>query len=328
VAVFLLGGLIGLHFLFSGGIGQSGHDKGILGGPAISKPSFDFPELAMLVSRPLIVVAQAEGQGSQTTNPQVIPAFYAASLKDPGVAIGPSLYRSNVIVYTVGKGENLGKIASHFGISVQTIVNSNPQVKAKKLKAGEELNILPVSGAVYKVQGGDTLASIALSFGVNQERIKEFNKAAGNMFAPGTTLVIPGGKENKAADSSLPILKNYFSMPADGFNWGILHSYNAVDIANACGTPVKASAEGLVVPDDRYGDGTDGWNGGYGKFVMIEHPAGDGVRTRYAHLDTIAVNIGTYVSQGQVIGTMGKTGDATGCHVHFEVYGAQNPFAK
>jgi len=60
------------------------------------------------VSRPLIVVAQAEGQGFQTTNPQVIPAFFAASIKDPGSSIGPALYRSNVIVYTV----NMSRMAA------------------------------------------------------------------------------------------------------------------------------------------------------------------------------------------------------------------------
>jgi murein DD-endopeptidase MepM/ murein hydrolase activator NlpD len=117
-------------------------------------------------------------------------------------------------------------------------------------------------------------------------------------------------------------------MPAYGYDWGILHHYNAVDIAASCGTPVVAAAEGLVVPDDSFGDGVDGWNGGYGSFVLIEHPFGDGVRTRYAHLGKALVSIGDYVKQGQEIGIMGDTGEATGCHVHFEVYGAQNPFAK
>jgi len=119
-----------------------------------------------------------------------------------------------------------------------------------------------------------------------------------------------------------------FIMPADGYNWGQLHHYNAVDISNKCGTPVRASAEGLVAPDENFGSGVGGWNGGYGNFVLIEHPFGDGVMTRYAHLSKVLVNIGDYVKQGQEIGIVGETGDATGCHVHFEVYGAENPFAK
>jgi murein DD-endopeptidase MepM/ murein hydrolase activator NlpD len=119
-----------------------------------------------------------------------------------------------------------------------------------------------------------------------------------------------------------------FIVPADGFNWGKVHHYNAVDISNKCGTPIRASAEGLVVPDENFGSGIGNWNGGYGEFVLIEHPFGDGTRTRYAHLSKILVGVGDYVKQGQQIGIMGDTGDATGCHLHFEVYGAENPFIK
>lgn len=128
------------------------------------------------------------------------------------------------------------------------------------------------------------------------------------------------------AAKSLPSLKGYFSMPAAGLNWGILHDNNAVDIANACGTPVYSAAEGVVVPDPSIQDDGTGWNGGYGNFVLIEHP--NGVKTRYAHLQQILVKIGDYVSKKQEIGLMGSTGRATGCHVHFEVLGAKNLFAK
>ena len=117
--------------------------------------------------------------------------------------------------------------------------------------------------------------------------------------------------------------------PAEGFNWGKLHNRNAVDIANQCGTLVLAAAEGLVVPDKEFGDGGIGsWNGGYGKFVLIEHPFGDGIKTRYAHLRSVSVEIGDYVKQGAELGLMGESGEASGCHLHFEVYGAENPFAK
>ncbi len=128
--------------------------------------------------------------------------------------------------------------------------------------------------------------------------------------------------------TALPNLNSKFIMPAKGYDWGILHNYNAVDIANHCGTPVVAAAEGLIVPDPNITNVTDGWNDGYGNFVLIEHPFGDDVLTRYAHLEKALVQIGSYVKQGQEIGLMGETGDATGCHVHFEVIGAHNPFAK
>jgi lysostaphin len=145
-------------------------------------------------------------------------------------------------------------------------------------------------------------------------------------------VIIPGGKTNASqvagAGSSLPNFNNEFIAPAGGYDWGILHHYNAVDIANSCGTPVVAAADGTVISDENIADTLGGWNDGYGNFILIEHSFGDGVRTRYAHLEKMLVQPGDYVQQGQVIGLMGESGDATGCHVHFEVIGAQNPFAK
>ncbi len=131
-----------------------------------------------------------------------------------------------------------------------------------------------------------------------------------------------------SAGANLPDLKNYFALPAIGWNWGELHNYNAVDIANQCGASVHAAAEGLVVADENFGDGSSGWNDGYGIFVLLEHP--NGTKTRYAHLDKAIVRVGDYVNRGGEIGVMGSTGNThgpTGCHLHFEVYGAKNPFA-
>lgn len=132
----------------------------------------------------------------------------------------------------------------------------------------------------------------------------------------------------QAAVAALPDLNADFVMPTHGHDWGILHNYNAIDIANSCGTPIVAAADGLVVPDRNIPDVLGGWNGGYGNFILIEHPFGNNVFTRYAHLEKMTVQIGDYVKQGQEIGLMGETGDATGCHLHFEVIGAENPFAK
>jgi len=68
----------------------------------------------------------------------------------------------------------------------------------------------------------------------------------------------------------------------------------------------------------------DDLSGGYGHYVLIAHP--NGTKTRYAHMEKISVSVGLYVKQGEILGTMGRTGDATGCHVHFEVFGAVNSF--
>jgi len=83
--------------------------------------------------------------------------------------------------------------------------------------------------------------------------------------------------------------------------------------------PVFASAEGRVLIT-RF----SGWNGGYGRYVVISHP--NGTQTLYAHLQALTVNAGDVVAKGNVIGAIGSSGNSTGCHVHFEVRGARNPF--
>lgn len=96
------------------------------------------------------------------------------------------------------------------------------------------------------------------------------------------------------------------------FNWrcsGHSDSHPAVDVANSRGTPVKAAYRGKVV--------SAGWNGGYGRLVIVDHPRG--YRTFYAHLSSIRYGVGRSVSRGERIGRMGESGNATGPHLHFEV---------
>ncbi len=69
-----------------------------------------------------------------------------------------------------------------------------------------------------------------------------------------------------------------------------------------------------------------GWDGGYGRCVVINH--GDGLATRYAHLSRIDVSLGEQVNRGEVIGNIGESGNADGPHLHFEVIingNVQNP---
>ncbi len=87
----------------------------------------------------------------------------------------------------------------------------------------------------------------------------------------------------------------------------ILHS--GIDIAAPNGTPVKAAAAGEVI--------YDGWMRGYGRVVVLDH--GKGYSTLYGHLSASLVKTGQVVQSGQAIARVGKTGNTTGYHLHFEV---------
>ncbi len=329
MAVFLLVFLVVSGVVYSPRHGQPTVVRGILGGPReLHAPSGGILGTLAFSEEP--VVSNYSSEGHPFPGNQADQGILAASLNDGDVSSGLA-DRESLLVYRVRRGDTLSGIASYFGVSLDTIVNANPNIRARFLRAGDELNILPTSGIVYRVHDGDTFESVASYFNVPENNIAKFNRSVNfAVLGAGVSLVIPGVKNSGLAlgRGSLPNFDDNFVKPADGFNWGILHHYNAVDIANTCGTPVVAAAEGLVVPDESFGDGKGGWNGGYGSFVLIEHPFGDSVRTRYAHLAKVLVDIGDYVKRGQQIGTMGETGDASGCHVHFEVYGAQNPLAR
>lgn len=88
-----------------------------------------------------------------------------------------------------------------------------------------------------------------------------------------------------------------------------------IDIAAPSGTTVRAAADGIVVESGR--------EAGYGNEILIDH--GSGLTTRYGHLRKIFVIEGQEVKQGQVIGTIGMTGRATGPHLHYEVLVHETP---
>ncbi len=100
-----------------------------------------------------------------------------------------------------------------------------------------------------------------------------------------------------------------FGMRRNPFGGGSQFHYG-IDIAGTHGTPVYATANGQV--------SFAGYRGGFGNLVIISH--GYGFQTYYAHLSGFAVSNGQWVKRGQVIGYMGRSGRATGTHLHYEVH--------
>jgi murein DD-endopeptidase MepM/ murein hydrolase activator NlpD len=98
-----------------------------------------------------------------------------------------------------------------------------------------------------------------------------------------------------------------------GMRWGRLHA--GIDIPLAMGTGIRAADGGSV--------SIAGPMGGYGNYICVQH--GGALSTCYGHLSSIGVSVGQSVSQGQVIGASGNTGNSTGPHLHFETRVNGNP---
>jgi LysM repeat protein len=250
-----------------------------------------------------------------------------------------------ISVYTVHAGDTLPGIAKMFGVSVNTIVWAN-NLRGGTIHEGDQLIILPITGVQYAVQKGDTIAGVAKKFKADAGEIAQYNNLADDAtLNPGDTLIIPNGEVGptpaqiaqsahaKAIHRAIkngepylggsgPDLGNYFAWPTDShvITQG-LHGWNAVDIGAPTGSPIYAAADGTVIIAR-----SGGWNGGYGSYVVISHP--NGTQTLYAHMSRVLTTVGSQVSQGDVIGHVGTTGESTGAHLHFEIRGAVNPFAN
>ncbi|MDF2566649.1 MAG: Metalloendopeptidase [Oscillospiraceae bacterium] len=124
---------------------------------------------------------------------------------------------------------------------------------------------------------------------------------------PSSVLAVSRGASVSIKNAGMfiwPVGGGYTSSP-----YGGARRHKGTDIAAPLGTPVYAAAPGRVVMAKYYS--------GYGKCIIIDH--GNGVQTLYGHCSSLFVSPGEYVKQGDNIGLVGRTGQATGNHCHFEV---------
>jgi murein DD-endopeptidase MepM/ murein hydrolase activator NlpD len=260
---------------------------------------------------------------------------------------------STISTYIVQSGDTLSGIAKMFGVSTGTILSANNLSSGSKLKVGERLVILPITGINYTVKKGDTLAAIAKRYGGDISEIQNYNGIDDSTLAVGASIIIPNGEvpatatkststkvsatvrssasgvfannpaepaHNVGAPGSVSQVGYYISPLSHYVRTQGIHGYNGVDLAAPTGTPIRAAADGTVVIAK-----AGGWNGGYGSYVVISH--GNGSQTLYAHMSKVAAYDGESVSQGDIIGYVGSTGESTGSHVHFEIRnGIRNPF--
>jgi murein DD-endopeptidase MepM/ murein hydrolase activator NlpD len=117
----------------------------------------------------------------------------------------------------------------------------------------------------------------------------------------------------QAAPFAIPVKSSYRFTSGYGYRrdpkTGGRRMHSGVDFAGPVGTPLYATADGVVTHA--------GWLSGYGRLVKIKHEFG--IETRYAHMSKIRVKVGQRVSRGERIGDMGASGRVTGPHLHYEV---------
>jgi murein DD-endopeptidase MepM/ murein hydrolase activator NlpD len=247
--------------------------------------------------------------------------------------------------YTVKSGDVLGGIAAAYNLSLDDFMTLNPGLNENSLiDIGDKLNVTKYepyvhvlvnqevnmkenipskrevvqSNSMYK---GDTKVK---QKGQDGEKITNYvvSKANGKQIMR----VVQNQKVTKEVVNEI-VLKGakvvpsrgtgHLAWPANGGyvssgmgqRWGKFHK--GIDIARPSNHTIMSADNGVII--------SAGWDGGgYGNKIVINH--NNGYKTVYAHLSSISVNVGQTVSQGEKIGVMGATGDATGIHLHFEVY--------
>ncbi len=256
------------------------------------------------------------------------PSVLSASTDDPGIDTQiSSKVRDSIIDYTVQEGDNIKSIAIKFDVSENTIRWQNSLV-GDKIKIGQTLKILPVTGIAHKVSKGDTVYSIAKKYDSEAQAIVDFpfNSFSNDEtfeLAIGQIVIVPDGVKpadipsaprirQTTPDAGTVVASGQFVWPTAGtitqnFAW----YHPGLDVANRGLPGVVAADSGRVT--------SAGWDAsGYGNMVLIDH--GNGFVTRYGHLSSIGVVAGQTVSRGSLIGRMGSTGHSTGPHLHFEIY--------
>jgi len=278
------------------------------------------------------------------------PTFHAGAVPavaaDQGAAVGDvSLGRDSVIikplsiptsplisrapiVYVVVQGDTLESIGRQFNLSWREVVWSNPGLRMP-LKVGRPIKLPPVPGVVVVVRIGDTPASLATKYGVDETILLGFNGLRGPQLTPGSVLVIPvdeaQGPNLSTGVRADPVDPGQFLCPIAGAKiiqqfgptsfgvepsfGGYLHFHTGIDLLAGYGTPIVAAAGGKVTAAgvaDYFG-------------TRVEVTDSFGLVEIYAHMSAVNVAVGQEVQQGEKVGYVGSTGLSVGAHLHFQL---------
>lgn len=264
--------------------------------------------------------------------------------------------RYDFIQYEVKAGDTVWDIAESFGLKPETLLYTNLEAlhdNPAAIYPGVVLNIPPVDGVLRTWVKGDGLRPVAEFYGVEVEDIVNWPtnnlsmETIGDLTNPniadGQKVFIPGGRrdfidwttalfgrettgtspvwgEGKCDVSSnlgpegtgsyiWPTIE--YGLGGGGYDWGPEVGHYGVDLGGGQGSPIYAVDSGIPL--------YVGWSEwGYGNVIVLDHGT-TGIQTVYAHLDSFNISCGDFVYQGDVIGTLGNTGNSSGPHLHFEI---------
>ncbi|MDP2656027.1 MAG: peptidoglycan DD-metalloendopeptidase family protein [bacterium] len=263
----------------------------------------------------------------------------SGSLIKPNIPTEEAAAKSDdtTFTYVVQTGDTIGAIAQKFEISSQTLIWANNLSASGYIRPGQKLVVLPVDGILYKVKSGDTLLRLARVYGTDVPSVVAQNRLTGaNDIHIGETLILPGGvpptpitpssslasriketvtssvKPSSASSALTSGIGMIWPTTAHTISQYFSWRHTGVDIAGPISNTIFAAQDGTVLQAD-----ASGYNGGYGKTILLSHA--NGIKTRYGHASKLFVTAGQHVKKGEAIAMVGSTGRSTGPHLHFEV---------
>jgi hypothetical protein len=242
------------------------------------------------------------------------------------------------VEYIVQPGDTLLSVSLEIGLDLEQMacLVARSYTWNQPLVVGQILTVPDAPFICHKVQPGETLSVISAQYGAtvqaivaepwNLGRVDDtvrylripITNVAPSLLPESGPLHPPGGTGGELpaplqqpAPANWPYGSGHFAWPIYGWiTQGYDPGHSGIDVGAWAGTPVTAADRGVVI--------RAGWSDiGYGNFVIIDHKI-DYI-TLYAHLSGIFVSEGQVVAQGQLLGTVGSTGNSTGPHLHFEI---------